>query len=158
MFCNHCGHRNTDDSNFCTACGSALEKPDGIPEPDQEYISRQEFEYPQSEREPMANYAREAGEAASSIFGGVFFITYMLVGLVQLAAIMAGLEEWWGVPGILSFIIALFVAYIPFIGQITGMIGAHDAWGWSWIFSIGLFFGPFILIFLISLIGGSGRR
>ncbi len=25
VFCNHCGHRNTADSNFCSSCGQAIE-------------------------------------------------------------------------------------------------------------------------------------
>jgi len=27
IFCNHCGHRNPDGSNFCSSCGHVLERP-----------------------------------------------------------------------------------------------------------------------------------
>jgi pSer/pThr/pTyr-binding forkhead associated (FHA) protein len=27
LFCNQCGHRNPDDSNFCSSCGAVLEQP-----------------------------------------------------------------------------------------------------------------------------------
>jgi pSer/pThr/pTyr-binding forkhead associated (FHA) protein len=27
LFCNRCGHRNPDDSNFCSSCGAPLEHP-----------------------------------------------------------------------------------------------------------------------------------
>ncbi|MGH9056935.1 MAG: FHA domain-containing protein [Acidimicrobiales bacterium] len=29
MFCNRCGHRNPEGSNFCSSCGSVLERPPG---------------------------------------------------------------------------------------------------------------------------------
>ncbi len=27
IFCNRCGHRNPEDSNFCSSCGAVLERP-----------------------------------------------------------------------------------------------------------------------------------
>lgn len=29
IFCNRCGHRNPEGSNFCSSCGAALERPGG---------------------------------------------------------------------------------------------------------------------------------
>ena len=29
IFCNRCGHRNPEGSNFCSSCGAVLEHPDG---------------------------------------------------------------------------------------------------------------------------------
>lgn len=29
IFCNRCGHRNPEGSNFCSSCGAALGRPDG---------------------------------------------------------------------------------------------------------------------------------
>ena len=29
MFCNRCGHRNPEGSNFCSSCGATLERPAG---------------------------------------------------------------------------------------------------------------------------------
>lgn len=29
MFCNRCGHRNPEGSNFCSSCGASLERPAG---------------------------------------------------------------------------------------------------------------------------------
>lgn len=73
------------------------------------------------------------------------FLIYMGVGIIQLAAVMAGLESWWGVNAFLSFIVALIVAYIPLLGQIVGMVGAMDAWGWAWWQAAGLFFGSLVI-------------
>jgi hypothetical protein len=30
MYCNQCGHRNPEDSNFCSSCGAVLEHPSGV--------------------------------------------------------------------------------------------------------------------------------
>lgn len=49
------------------------------------------------------------------------FIVYIVVGLFQLAAIMAGLESWWGLHWIIAAPIAFIVSYIPFVGAIVGM-------------------------------------
>ena len=54
------------------------------------------------------------------------FIVYIVVGLFQLAAIMAGLESWWGLHWIIAAPIAFIVSYIPFVGAIVGMVGAMD--------------------------------
>ena len=29
IFCNRCGHRNPEGSNFCSSCGAVLERPSG---------------------------------------------------------------------------------------------------------------------------------
>ena len=51
------------------------------------------------------------------------FIVYIVVGLFQLAAIMAGLESWWGLHWIIAAPIAFIVSYIPFVGAIVGIRG-----------------------------------
>jgi hypothetical protein len=81
----------------------------------------------------------------------IFSIAYLLIGLAQLFAI----QDWfvrsmdWG--GFFSFIAALFVTYIPLVGSVLGVLGAHDAWGWSWIASLLLFFWYVPLIGLFVL-------
>ncbi|HGF4512227.1 TPA: hypothetical protein ACF36V_002556 [Escherichia coli] len=60
------------------------------------------------------------------------FIVYIVVGLFQLAVIMAGLESWLGLHWIIAAPIAFIVSYIPFVGAIVGMIGAVDVWRWEW--------------------------
>ena len=47
------------------------------------------------------------------------FIVYIVVGIFQLAAIMAGLESWCGLHWIIAAPIAFIVSYIPLIGSIV---------------------------------------
>lgn len=82
--------------------------------------------------------------------GCIFYVGYMALGLFQLAAVMAGLHEWWGIPKVVAALIGFIVAYLPVIGTITGIVGAHDAWRWSWEMSIALFLGPMIVMFSIA--------
>ncbi|AWC73604.1 MULTISPECIES: hypothetical protein [Serratia] len=82
------------------------------------------------------------------------FIIYLAIGVVQLAAVMAGLESWWGVSGFFSFIIAAIIAYIPILGTVVGMAGAMKAWHWEWWQAGGLFFGALILTFAMGGIAG----
>jgi len=81
-------------------------------------------------------------------------IMFFILGLFQLFAIMDGIQVWLGIGSFLSFMLALFLAYFPLVGTGLGMYGAVTAWGWSWMQAIGLFFGPFIVIVVITLLAG----
>ena len=52
------------------------------------------------------------------------------------------------------FILSGFIAYIPLIGTIAGFKGAMDVWGWDFMQAALLFFGPFVAIVVISILGG----
>ncbi|RUM02657.1 hypothetical protein [Rhizobium chutanense] len=67
-------------------------------------------------------------------------IAYLVIGLVQLGAIAAGIEYGAGIGGILSFIIATFLTYIPLIGSFLGVYGAYHEWHWGLWQSAALFF------------------
>ncbi|HBV4816879.1 TPA: hypothetical protein MYU56_003548 [Klebsiella pneumoniae] len=81
------------------------------------------------------------------------FIVYIVVGIFQLTAIMAGLESWWGLHWIIAAPIAFIISYIPLVGSIVGMIGAMDVCRWEWWQAGLLFFGG--LIFAIACGGMS---
>lgn len=87
------------------------------------------------------------------IFMSILFITYILLGLVQLAAIMAGLKYWLGWPFILRVFIGIPLSYIPFVGQIIGIMGAVVRWDWNYPVTILTFIGTYIfylrILFLI---------
>ena len=93
----------------------------------------------------------------------ILAIGYFGLGLIQWWATIDGLEYWFDISGFIAFILSGFIAYIPLIGTIAGFKGAMDVWGWDFIQAALLFFGPFIAIVIISVIGGvldkvSGNR
>ncbi|UCZ68341.1 hypothetical protein K8U55_12590 [Klebsiella pneumoniae] len=77
------------------------------------------------------------------------FIVYIVVGLFQLAAIMAGLESWWGLHWIIAAPIAFIISYIPLVGSIVGMVGAMDVWRWEWWQAGLLFFGGLVFCYCL---------
>ena len=77
---------------------------------------------------------------------------YIGIGIFQMAAIMAGLEDWLGLHWFFAIFLAFPIAYIPVIGAVLGVAGAVTAWGWEWWQAGLLFFGAFAL----SLALGAG--
>lgn len=93
---------------------------------------------------------------------GLSMILYLVVGLVQLAAIMAGLTDYFGMHWILAAIIAFFTAYIPLVGSVAGIWGAVSVWEWEWWQAALLFIGPFVFVVATGALqqaaGGLSRR
>jgi len=81
-------------------------------------------------------------------------IAYIILGLFQFAAVMAGLEDWIGLHWIIAGPLAFFIAYMPLVGTVVGVFGAVTAWHWSWMQAGGLFFGPFVVIVAIAMVAG----
>jgi hypothetical protein len=100
--------------------------------------------------EEFADNALEDCMGALRIIG---FIGYLLVGLLQIAATIEGLNSWVGIPTILAVPIALFLGYLPVIGSVVGMVGAIQFWGWQWYWAALLFFWPIVLLIVV---GGFG--
>jgi hypothetical protein len=69
----------------------------------------------------------------SEKLGCVAVALYLAAGFVQLQAAVDGLELWaeW-LPGILAYVIAIFLAYMPIVGSIFAYYGAAYAWHWEW--------------------------
>ena len=80
------------------------------------------------------------GSFLATVGGTAFFIFYMLLGLVQLAAVMTGLEVGLGFQWLPAAFCALLIAYIPVVGTVAGFVGAMTGWGWEG--AAALFFGP----------------
>jgi len=93
-------------------------------------------------------------DAGEHTMQALVFIAYIILGLCQLAAVMAGLEVWIGLHWIIAAPLAFFIAYIPLVGTIVGMFGAVTAWHWSWVQAGGLFFGPFAVIVVMAMGAG----
>jgi hypothetical protein len=84
------------------------------------------------------------------ILVGVYIVGFLVVGLIQLAAIVEGLNSWVGLPTIISIVLAFFLAYTPILGAVLGIIGATSFWGWSWYWAALLFFWPIVLFFAVD--------
>lgn len=80
----------------------------------------------------------------------VLYIFYLVLGLIQWAAIYAGVFSYTG-NWILSFLIGGIVAYIPIIGTIAGIYGAYSYWEFPLWVSILLFTFHFILFGLFFI-------
>ncbi|BDQ34816.1 hypothetical protein [Pseudodesulfovibrio portus] len=81
---------------------------------------------------------------------GIVYIAYFVLGIFQLAAVYAGLDQWLGWHFIIQGPLALFLAYTPVVGTIVGFFGAMKGWGWSFIQAGLLFFGSFGLMILFA--------
>ena len=60
---------------------------------------------------------------------------YVLLGFVQLFAI----ADYFG-GGFFSMMWAFFLTYIPLVGSVFGVLGAHQEWGWELWQALMLFF------------------
>lgn len=69
-----------------------------------------------------------------------FFLAYLILGFVQLFAIMDGVSLFLGVTGFVSFFMALFVTYIPLLGSALGVYGATQVWDWDLLQALIIFF------------------
>ncbi len=88
----------------------------------------------------------------------VAFILYLGLGLFQIAGVTAGIEYWLGIHWFFAGIIAVLIAWSPIVGTVLGMVGAHYAWGWSWLSAFLLFWGPLIVIAGIALAAGTFEK
>jgi hypothetical protein len=77
------------------------------------------------------------------------------MGLVQLVAIVAGVQVWLGWHWFPAAIAALLVTYIPIAGTVLGILGAVKGWGWGYLPAILFFCWQFILYAILLLGGGA---
>ena len=87
-----------------------------------------------------------------AVLFGIAYIGYALLGLVQITATASGIQHATGLWWIFSWMIALFLGWIPLVGTALGIYGAHADWGWGLPASLGLFLGIPMLLFLPALI------
>ena len=80
----------------------------------------------------------------------VFLVADIVLGVVQLAAVTAGLKHWLHLPGVLAVLAALFLAFTPILGTVLAVFGAMSAWHWPWIQAVGVFVGPILILLAIA--------
>lgn len=85
---------------------------------------------------------------------GFLIPLYFIIGFAQLFAVQDWIKYTFEVGGFLSFLGAFFVTYIPLLGSILGVLGAHDYWHWSWLWATMLFFW-YLPVALLALLAGA---
>ena len=83
---------------------------------------------------------------------GIFVIAYLGIALLQFAGVWAFFREVWDWNFIACMIVCLFVAPMPVVGAILGVIGVAEGWhlGYGW--GIAIYFSPyFIGLILVTL-------
>ena len=90
---------------------------------------------------------------------GVFYfllaavaVGYLALGTAQAFAIAAGLQHR-GFTGRQAGIMAVLVAYLPFVGGVAAVRNAKLGWGWTARRGVIRFFGPLLAIAAVILFG-----
>src|SRR5690348_5682178 len=83
-------------------------------------------------------------------------IVFILIGLIQMAAAISGLEHVLGIPTIVACILSFFLTWIPLIGTALGIWGAVSDWHWPWYGAAALFFWQFLIFISMMLTGAAG--
>lgn len=81
-------------------------------------------------------------------------IAYIVMGLVQIAALMEALHHFFGFWKFFAFLGAAFLSYIPLVGSILGMLAAKQVWHWPWWQAIALFMWMPLLFLCTSGLAG----
>ena len=92
------------------------------------------------------------GNIIPGFLGGAAGILYFLLGLVQMAAVVGGVQTVTSLPFIIALPIAFVIGEIPVVGTIAGIYGAMANWGMSFAGAVMLFGLPFVLIMVIGLL------
>lgn len=103
--------------------------------------------------EPRTSLGQNVATGIGFAGGMLGCIVWLGLGLLQLAAIMAQLQSFFGLPWFVAGPIGLILTYIPIVGSVVGFFGAKDVFGWEWWQAGLLFFG--IGLFSIVMAFGS---
>lgn len=90
-------------------------------------------------------------EIVSNILPVIFYLSYLGLGLLQIIATFSGVKDVIQ-NTFFALIVTSIVAYIPVVGTVFGILGAHNSWGWNWAHAILLFTFPYIIIFTIMIL------
>lgn len=96
-------------------------------------------------------------EPLAPIIMALPILLYFIAGLAQIGAVSAQIESFLGLPSFISTLGALFLTYIPVVGNIIGYFGAKDVWGWEWWQAALLCFLPIVLYFGIIALSSAAN-
>lgn len=74
-----------------------------------------------------------------------FRIFYFCYGVFQFFATWAGLVKVFHYDNAILILSSFVLGFLPFVGTLSGMYGAHIAWGWSLSYSMFVFIAPYFL-------------
>lgn len=84
----------------------------------------------------------------------LLILLQLVLWVLQLAAIISGVQALFDIHWIWACILFLFVFAVPLLPTVMGFFGAIEGWGWAWWQAGLLFFGLQIAVFLMaSLLG-----
>jgi hypothetical protein len=92
------------------------------------------------------------GHFAFPVFFAAVIAGYLVLGTVQAFAIAAGLQHR-GFRAWQAGIMAVLVAYLPFVGSAAAVRNAELGWGWTARRAVISFFGPLLAILAVILFG-----
>lgn len=99
-----------------------------------------------------------AAQVATGTGMALFVVANFAIGIVQAAAVFAGVEHWlnwhWLVCALISGFLVFILRITP-LNVVIGILGAHYAWYWPWSWSIALFVGFLVVVTVISLLVGA---
>lgn len=82
-----------------------------------------------------------------NIFCNVSFrIFFIICGVLQFFALTAGFAKVFPNHNIIFAIVSLALAFLPFVGTILGIWGAHSAWNWSLFEAVIIFSVPYFIV------------
>lgn len=87
----------------------------------------------------------------------VMMIGFWVMGTVQLFATYDFFRYHWHWHWLLSVLVTGVLGYFPFLGSISGSLGAIYVWHWVW-WKAGLLFYWWPCIFLVSSLGVLGAN
>jgi hypothetical protein len=77
-------------------------------------------------------------------------IIFVLLSLLQWAAVFAAFSDWMGLHWIFASLLSFAVAFTPLLGTGLAIVGAISAWGMSGIGATALFLGPAFVMMLVA--------
>ena len=92
------------------------------------------------------------GHFAFQVFFAAVAAAYLVLGTVQAFAIAAGLQHR-GFRAWQAGIMAVLIAYLPFVGSAAAVRNAELGWGWTARRGVIRFFGPLLAIMAVLLFG-----
>lgn len=92
----------------------------------------------------------------AGILGTVGVVSYVGIGLIQIAAVFTFFHDYWGWWLIPSFLASVVVGYMPIVGSVAGVIAATNVWEWPILLTLILFFFPFSVLLTLGVLIGFG--